>query len=96
VWVIDADLKTTYVNEKLSEMLGYRREEMIGRSGMDFVDTKYKAYSELRVEKKRQGIDEVHENKLVRKDGTSFWVLANSKPIFDKDGRFCRCSGNAH
>jgi PAS domain S-box-containing protein len=72
----------------MSEMLGYSREELIGRSGMDFVDAKYKAYSEQRVEKKRQGINEIHENKLIRKDGSFFWVLANSKPIFNKDGRF--------
>ncbi len=38
------------------------------------------------MEKKRQGIDEIHENKLIRRDGSFLWVLANSKPIFDKDG----------
>jgi PAS domain S-box-containing protein len=88
VWVIDAETKSTYVNQKMADMLGYSSEEMIGRSGMEFVDENYKAYSELRVEKKRQGIDEIHENKLVRKDGSTLWVLANSKPIFDKAGKF--------
>ena len=84
----DAKTNTTYTNKKMADMLGYSQGEMIGRSGMDFVDTKYKAYSELRMEKRQQGIDEVHENILVRKDGSTLWALVNSKSLFDKDGKF--------
>jgi PAS domain S-box-containing protein len=87
IWVTDAKTNTTYTNTKMADMLGYSQGEMIGRSGMDFVDTKYKAYSELRMEKRQQGI-EVHENILVRKDGSTLWALVNSKSLFDKDGKF--------
>jgi PAS domain S-box-containing protein len=31
VWIFNALSETTYVNEKMTEMLGYNREEMIGR-----------------------------------------------------------------
>ena len=88
IWVTDAKTNITYTNKKMADILGYSQGEMIGRSGMDFVDTKYKAYSELRMEKRQQGIDEVHENKLVRKDGSTLWALINSKSLFDKDGKF--------
>ena len=88
IWVLNSDIKITYANNKMAEMLGYSPEEMIGRSGTDFVDAEYKTYTELRMEKRRQGIDEVHENKLVRKDGSTLWVLVNSKSLFDKDGKF--------
>jgi PAS domain S-box-containing protein len=88
IWALDSETKTVYVNEKMAEMLGYSPEELTGRLAMDFVDPEYKAYSEVRVEKKRQGIDEIHENKLVRKDGSFLWVLASAKPLFDKGGRF--------
>jgi PAS domain S-box-containing protein len=88
VWVTDAELRTTYTNKKMAEILGYSPEEMIGRYGTDFVDESYKKYTELRTEKRQQGIDEVHENKLVRKDGSTLWVLVNSKSLFDTNGKF--------
>ena len=43
VWTFNAVSETTYVNEKMAEMLGYNREEMIGRFIWDF------AYDEDRV-----------------------------------------------
>ena len=56
IWVIDAESKTTYVNEKMAEMLGYSPEEMIGRLGMDFTDEEGKALAKLNVEKRQQGV----------------------------------------
>jgi PAS domain S-box-containing protein len=88
IWVLDAKIKITYANTKMAEMLGYSPEEMIGKQGVYFVDNEYKKYTELRTEKRKQGIDEVHENKLVRKDGSTLWVLVNSKSLFDKAGKF--------
>jgi PAS domain S-box-containing protein len=69
IWILDADVRITYANNKIAEMLGYSPEEMIGKHGAYFVDDEYKKYTELRTEKRKLGIDEVHENKLVRKDG---------------------------
>ncbi len=88
ILVVDAEVRTTYANKKMADMLGYSQGEMIGKSGMDFVDATYKAYAELRMEKRQKGIDEVHENKLVRKDGSTLWVLVNSKSLFDTGGEF--------
>jgi PAS domain S-box-containing protein len=88
IWTLDADVRITYANNKIAEMLGYSQEEMIGKHGTYFVDEEYKKYTELRTEKRLQGIDEVHENKLIRKDGSTLWTLVNSKSIFNKDGEF--------
>ena len=38
VWLIGADRKTIEVNRRISEILGYPREEMIGKTPLDFVD----------------------------------------------------------
>jgi PAS domain-containing protein len=43
IWVIDPEAKTTYVNKKIAEMLGYTLDEMIGRSILDFTDEEGKA-----------------------------------------------------
>jgi len=37
-WRIDKDRKTIEVNESICRMLGYKREEMIGKTPFDFVD----------------------------------------------------------
>jgi len=88
IFVFNSDILVTYANNKMAEMLGYVPEEMIGKHGTDFVDNEYKKYTELRTEKRKQGIDEVHENKLVCKDGSTLWTLVNSKSLFDKAGKF--------
>ncbi len=88
IWVLDAETRTTYVNEKMAEMLGYSQKEMIGRLGLDFVNEKNEAHTKLRMENRRHGIDEVHENELVSKDGSSVWVLVSSKSLFNTDGKF--------
>ncbi|MDY9927713.1 PAS domain S-box protein [Methanosarcina sp.] len=87
-WVLNAEARTTYVNKKMAEMLGYSREAMIGKSVRDFTDEEGKAVFEMNMKKRRQGINESHEFKLLRKDGLPLWALVNSKSLFDKDGRF--------
>jgi PAS domain S-box-containing protein len=88
IWIVDAETKITYANKKMAEMLGCSPEEMIGRLGTDFVDDSYKIYSNQGMENRRLGIDEIHENKFVRKDRSALWVLVNSKSLFDNSGKF--------
>ena len=86
--VVDSKARTTYVNEKMAEMLGYNRRDIIGRSIYDFVDEESKAIPKLNLEKKKQGINQVYELELICKDGSSLWVLVSSKASFNKDGKF--------
>lgn len=37
IWVVDADYRTTFVNEQMATMLGYRVDEMLGASVADFM-----------------------------------------------------------
>lgn len=37
-WMLNADLETIEVNDSLCDMLGYTREEMLGKKPFDFVD----------------------------------------------------------
>jgi PAS domain S-box-containing protein len=88
IFVFDSDIKVIYANNKMAEILGYSPEEMVGKHGTDFVDEEYKGYTELRTEKRLQGIDEIHENKLVHRDGSTIWAIVSSKSIFDTTGKF--------
>ncbi|MGB9938958.1 PAS domain S-box protein [Methanosarcina sp.] len=93
IWILDAETRTTYVNEKMAEMLGYSQEEMIGRSILDFADEECKTNLKLSLERRRRGVNESHELKLIRKDGSYSWVLVNAKSLLDKDGKFMGSMG---
>ncbi len=87
-WMPDSKARTTYVNKKMAEMLGYSQEEMIGKSVRDFTDEEGKAIFETNMKRRQKGINESHEFKLLRKDGSPLWALVNSKSLLDKNGRF--------
>jgi PAS domain S-box-containing protein len=87
IWIVDLEARTTFVNKKMADMLGYTQEEMSGRSRQDFTDKKGREISKQSMEKRLQGIDESYEFKLIRKDGTPLWTLVNSKSLFNKNGR---------
>lgn len=93
ILILDAEERTTYVNEKMAEMLGYSPEEMIGRSAWDFTEEENKAIHRLNMEKRQQGIDESHEFKFICKDGSPLWMLVNTKSFFDRDGKFTGSMG---
>jgi PAS domain S-box-containing protein len=88
ILAIDAELRITYVNKRMMEMLGYCQEELIGRPLCDFFDEEGKAVTKLNMKKRRQGINGIYEFRLMRKDGSHFWALVSSKVLLDKDGKF--------
>ena len=78
----------TYANKKLADMLGCTLEEVIGRPIWGFINEEYKPIVKMNLEKRRQGISESYELKLICKDGSPLWTLLNAKPLFDEDGMF--------
>ncbi len=88
ILITDNEAIITYVNQKLVDMLGYTMEEFIGRPIWGFLSEEYKPIVKRNLEKRRQGISESYELKLIRKDGSSLWTFLNAKPLLDKDGKY--------
>ena len=88
ILITDNENIITYVNKKFADMLRYNTEEIIGRPIWGFISEECKPIVKLNLEKRRQGISESYELKLIRKDGSSLWTLLNAKPLFDKDGKY--------
>jgi PAS domain S-box-containing protein len=88
VWVYNNKLFTTFVNERMAEMLGYTMDEMIGKPIFSFMDEKGVELAKKKVERRKLGISEVYEFEFVRKDGTRIYTQIGVSPIMGEDGSF--------
>ena len=86
--IIDDKATITFANHKMTDMFGYDVEEGIGRSLWDFISDENWVIVEKNMEKWVYGIIETYELELTCKDGSSVWVLINSKPLFNKNGEY--------
>jgi PAS domain S-box-containing protein len=85
--LISSEGTITYVNKKMADMLGYAVEELVDMAIWDISEEEKSAVI-TNFEKGRLGNSDSVELKLICKDGSPLWVFVNSKPLFDKDGKF--------
>jgi PAS domain S-box-containing protein len=88
VWLIDAEERTTFVNRRVEEILGYLPGEMLGRSLFSFLPEEALADVGRRLEHHRQGVSETFERKFRRKDGSVVWTLLSTSPLPALDGSY--------
>jgi PAS domain S-box-containing protein len=88
VMVFDAEMRVTYVNQRLVEMLGVSAEEVIGHSALNFVVTTSRSDVEQQWQHRKDGIKDQYDLCLQRKDGSDLWVIVCATPILDERGEF--------
>ncbi len=88
IWLIDEYNKTTFVNSKMGEILGYGVNEMMGKDLFDFMDEKGIEIARVNVEKKKQGHSGQHKFKFVSKAGNEVWTNLADNPLFNEDGSY--------
>jgi PAS domain S-box-containing protein len=86
IWVIDREGITKFVNPRMAEMLGYPKEEIIGRPFYDFADESLREEAMGYLRRRISGISEEHEFDFVRRDGTPLHALIGASPILDEHG----------
>lgn len=86
VWVIDRVSRTTFVNPRMAEILGFPEEEMIGKHLFDFMDERGREIAQRWLERRREGIKEQHDFEFIRKDGVRIFALLETSPIIDENG----------
>jgi PAS domain S-box-containing protein len=88
VLIINAEVGVAYVNERFAAMLGYTREEALGRTLFDFIDPELHAVVEQNLARRRQGVREQFEFRFRRKDGQPLWGIVGATPLYDASGAF--------
>lgn len=85
VWMLDNAGKTTLVNARMAEMLGYAVAEMIDRSFIEFLAADVHAEVDLPWEPRSDG-SAVSDVVLRHRDGHNIWAIANTNLLYDTEG----------
>ncbi|HEV7816565.1 MAG TPA: PAS domain S-box protein [Janthinobacterium sp.] len=86
IWTTDADGRTTFVNPKMAQMLGYTVGEMLDRALPEFMDQEGHARLELHLRRRHPGQPEQSDFRFFRKDRSSLWGLLSTTPIQTENG----------
>lgn len=78
----DAEQKITLVNPRMSELTGYSVEELMGMNFKQLIPADELEKHEQKIDDRKTGKSDVYEKKILRKDGTTIWVLVSATPIF--------------
>ena len=75
-----------YANQQMADLLGYRANEILGKSNLDFAVDETRIQVIQAQEELRKGDKVNGEFKFRRKDGSSVWTMYNATPIFNGKG----------
>jgi PAS domain S-box-containing protein len=88
VWAVDGVGRTTYVNPRMAEMLGYPAEALLAREFFDFLDAPSAFDARTMFARRRRGIAETNEFTFVRADGGLMWATVSASPLNGTGGEF--------
>lgn len=86
VWMLDADGQTSFVNQRMADMLGYDIAAMQHQSFLDFMTPEDQPQARNYFKRRQEGIQEQHSFKFCRQDGSELWTLLSGTPLFNQDG----------
>ncbi|MGE5415364.1 MAG: PAS domain S-box protein, partial [Acidobacteriota bacterium] len=85
-WIIDAEGKTVYVNQKIEEILGYSLNELMGQPISDYMADVH--LGKLKKRSKDKLTADSHDTKITGKDGREIWAIVSTSPIRDVNGKY--------
>jgi diguanylate cyclase (GGDEF)-like protein/PAS domain S-box-containing protein len=92
-WEADVDRRFVHISDNMCRMMGYAREELRGRSVLEFMTPEYRAevaqHAQIRgsADNPLAHIGPIrHEGEFFRQDGSRLWIETVSVPVFDDAG----------
>jgi len=88
VWVFGPHGETLSVNDVLAGRLGYSREEILLLPSTVFTGGRMLELISSNMRRRRQGIAESYDARLLHRDGSDVWFRISSVPKFSQSGEF--------
>ncbi|MFW5866896.1 MAG: PAS domain S-box protein [Armatimonadota bacterium] len=88
VWAIDAEGVTTFVNERISEMLGYPVDEIVGRHFWEFHAEEDAAIARRALNDEFGGKPRTVPRRFITASGEERRAMLRPVPLFDERGEF--------
>ncbi len=88
VWAVDENDDTIFVNPKICEMLGYTRDEIMGKNLFFFLEDSMIDLITSYRERREKGFKDTYELDFIKKDGTLLSTSINAAPILNENGEF--------
>jgi PAS domain S-box-containing protein len=82
----DNNHNITFANDRLCEMMGYSRDEYVGRRVTDFLSDESRFLFESLGTKRQSNQLESYELEMIRKDGQTIHGFVSPRILFDADG----------
>ena len=86
--IVDENMILTYVNPRLSEILGYAQMDMIGKHAGSFFDQENFAIVADQFQKRIEGHEKPYTATIRRSDGSELHSLIAPAVVFDEQGKF--------
>ena len=91
-WESDVQRRFVHISDNMCRMMGYAREELRGRSVLEFMTPEYRDEIIRHATQRGTANDAPanigpirHEGEFFRKDGSRLWIETVSVPVFDDD-----------
>jgi PAS domain S-box-containing protein len=88
IWMLDNDMRVTFVNDRLAQMLGYLSQEMVGKRKFDFVFSEDASFVQGLFDARRQGLRAHVDLRMRHKNGSERWMMMAAAPVVDREGKF--------
>lgn len=87
IWIMDTSFRVCWVNARACGILGYPREDILGKTPFDFLANGQTESVMKLMEKAREGpLPVIHERQFHHRDGSIIWALVNSSILTDSSG----------
>ncbi len=87
-WLIDTNSKTLDINNSLCKILGYAREEVLGKTPFEFVDKENFQIFKHQISQNKSNEQRVYDIELKNKNGNNIPCLFNATTIYDHNDKY--------
>jgi len=85
--LIDSSGTILYVNNQFCEMSGYSSNELVNHTSyLNLFKVENQQISMSKIDQRNQGVKEIYEMPMIRKDRTEIWVKISASPVYNDEG----------